>query len=152
MKRICLILPLLLLIIGCGNESGFNEQDLRIPSGFVRVVHAMPDAPRLVTKIQAQRLPSLNFGESTPYQPTIPEIERKLEISFFDGSSETTIATRAISVPNEHLFTVIIAGTMAAPEIIIFSNERPTSKEEISVQIFNAVSYTHLTLPTNREV
>ena len=138
MKRICLILSLLLLISGCGNESGFNEQDLRIPSGFVRVVHAMPDAPRLVTKIQAQRLPSLNFGESTPYQPTIPEIERKLEISFFNGNDETTVATRAISVPNEHLFTIIIAGTMAAPEIIMFSNERPTSKEEISVQIFNA--------------
>ena len=89
MKRICLILSFLFFISGCGNETGFNEQDLRIPSGFVRVVHAMPDAPRLITKIQARRLPLLNFGESTPYQPTIPEIERKLEISFFNGNSKT---------------------------------------------------------------
>ena len=138
MKRICLILSFLFFINGCGNESGFNEQDLRIPSGFVRVVHAMPDAPRLITKIQARRLPLLNFGESTPYQPTIPEIERKLEISFFNGNDETIVATQAISVPNQHLFTVIIAGTIAAPEIITFSNEQPTSKEEISIQIFNA--------------
>ena len=137
MKRVWIILSLTILMSGCGNESGFNEQDLRIPSGFVRVVHAMPDGPRLVTQIQAQRLASLNFGESTPYQSTIPEVERKLEISFFNGSDETIVATQTINVPNGHLFTIIIAGTMATPEIITFTNEQPASTDDISIQIFN---------------
>ena len=101
MKRVWTVLSLLLVLGGCGSEDGFTEQDLRIPSGFVRVIHAMVDAPRLTIEIQTQRLPKLNFGESIPYQPAIPEIDRDLDISFFNGVDETSVLTRTINIPNE---------------------------------------------------
>ena len=137
MKRVWTVLSLLLVLSGCGSEDGFNEEDLRIPSGFVRVIHAMVDAPRLTVEIQAQRLPRLNFGESIPYQPAIPEIDRDLDISFFNGVDETSVLTRTINVPNNSLYTIVIGGTLAAPELTTIVNEQPQPGGNVTVQIFN---------------
>ena len=137
MKRVWTVLSLLLVLSGCGSEDGFNERDLRIPSGFVRVVHAMVDAPRLTVEIQAQRLPRMNFGESIPYQPSIPEIDRDLDISFFNGIDETSVLTQTINIPNDSLYTIVIGGTLASPELTTIVNEQPEPGDNVTVQIFN---------------
>ncbi|HAK51087.1 MAG TPA: hypothetical protein DCM54_04165 [Gammaproteobacteria bacterium] len=137
MKRVWAVLSLLLVLSGCGSEDGFNEQDLRIPSGFVRIVHAMADAPGLTVEIQAQRLPRLDFGEATSFQPALPDIDRDLDITFFNGVDDTSVLSQTINIPNGRLFTLIIGGTLAAPELTTIINEQAESGDNVTVQIFN---------------
>ena len=137
MKRVWAVLSLLLVLSGCGSEDGFNEQDLRIPSGFVRVVHAMVDAPGLTVEIQAQRLPRLNFGEASSFLPALPDINRDLDITFFNGIDDTSVLSQTIYIPNGRLFTIIIGGTLAAPELTTIINEQTETGDNVTVQIFN---------------
>lgn len=137
MKRVWIVLSLLLVLGGCGSESGFTEADLRIPVGFLRVVHAMPDSPNLRIELQTQALGSLNYGDSTPFRQVLPEINRTLEISYFNGTDFTMVTEETINIGLDHAVTVVISGTLAAPQI--FSFEEPASTgENIPIRFINA--------------
>jgi len=139
MKRVWIVLSLLLVLGGCGSESGFTENDLRIPTGFLRVVHAVPDSPNLRVELQTQSFGILNFGEGTSFQPVLPEINRTLAISVFNGTEFTTVSEETINIALDQAVTVVIAGTLAAPQLFFF--EEPSVIDgNIPIRFFNATS------------
>ena len=139
MKRVWIVLSLLLVLGGCGSESGFTENDLRIPTGFLRVVHAVPDSPNLRVELQTQSFGILNFGQSTSFERVLPDINRTLKISLFNGTEFTTVSEETLNIALDEAVTVVIAGTLAVPQLFIF--EEPAIIDgNIPIRFFNATS------------
>ena len=128
MRRFRVYLSLLLVLYGCGSEEGFDK-NLIAPRGFLRVVHAIPEAPEISSTLQIQRLGSLDYGESTENIAVLPDIDREFNVTYFDGDSVQDLLTGTLHVDIDYLVTVVITGTMAEPQLIIVEDSSPGIEE-----------------------
>ena len=124
--------PLLALLLSAcgGSNTGTNLQDV----GGFRVINAVSDAPQITFFIEGNNIGARAFGQasiSTLIQEGNYDITAA--VATLDNQSVTLLDDERAEVDVDEQTTLVLAGTMAAPVPI-------------------AVSYTHLTLPTNREV
>ena len=123
-----IVLLSVLGLSGCGSDPGFDKHAAS-PSGLVRVIHAVPDAPLLVAEFGKQSLGQINYGESGAITRVIPDLSRETTISFVEQNKLTELTTIDVLVPQSQLITLIITGTMAEPEIIQVNELRGDSTE-----------------------
>jgi hypothetical protein len=123
-----IVLLSVLGLSGCGSDPGFDKHAAS-PSGLVRVIHAVPDAPLLVAEFGKQSLGQINYGESGAITRVIPDLTRETTISFVEQNKLTELTTVDVLVPQNQLMTLIIAGTMAEPQIIQVNEHRDDSAE-----------------------
>jgi hypothetical protein len=124
MRRFWIALPLLLVLLGCGSEEGFDE-NVDTPSAFIRIVNAIPDAPDLSATLQTQNLGNIAFGQTSGVVPILPAIDRELRIDIFDGEDTINIHTGTINVAIDALSTVVVTGTLGEPKIITVADPPP---------------------------
>ncbi len=143
MRRFCAVLTFLLVLSGCGSEEGFDERAQLPPAGFLRVIHAMPHAPDIAAEYQAQFLGSLGFGQPLAFQAVLPNLERTLRITYFDGTSAQHLISETFRVDVNHEVTVVVVGSLDAPDLIIIDNAPiTTDTSDVAVQIVHASSRT----------
>ncbi len=117
------VLPLMFVLASCGSEEGFVLNELTIPSAFVRVVHAIPNAPEIQILVQGQQIGLVNFNGATRYQAILPSASRTLELRYFDGEQVQILSSTVLNVPVDGFRTIMIMGTLAEPEIVLFEEE-----------------------------
>ncbi|MDA0791303.1 MAG: DUF4397 domain-containing protein [Proteobacteria bacterium] len=122
LRRLC-VLPLMLVLASCGSEEGYVLSELVIPSAFVRVVHAIPSAPEIQVLVQGQQIGLVNFSSATRYQAILPAATRTLELRYFDGEQVQILSSMALNIPVDGFRTILIMGTLAEPEVLIFEEE-----------------------------
>ena len=128
MRRFRVYLSLLLVLYGCGSEEGFDENQIA-PRGFLRIVHAIPEAPEISSTLQIQRLGTLDYGEFSTNIAVLPDIDREFNLTYYDGDSVQDLLTDTLHVEIDYLVTVVIAGTMAEPQLIIVEDPSPVIEE-----------------------
>ena len=105
-------LACLFVITGCGEDPGYDKF-APSPSGSIRYVNAVTDAPSLVVEFGTQSLGNTPFGQLSSINSVIPGLERNTEISYVKDNQLEVIATLSILVPEDQLKTLILTGTMA---------------------------------------
>ncbi len=110
-----------LLAGGCGTEEGYT--DIVIPSGFIRTVNAIPDSPALLVEIGTQAPLLLNYGESSGFIASLPNLTLDMDV-LHRGVDEDVllIDDEPVLVDVDEEFTLILAGTLAAPQIFTIDN------------------------------
>lgn len=112
-----IILWSILGLTGCGSDSGFDKNALA-PSGILRVVNAVSDAPLLVAEFGKQSLGQVNYAEIGSATRVIPDLSRETTISYVEDNELIPLISIDLSVPEDQLITLVVVGSMAAPEII----------------------------------
>ena len=102
---------------GCGSEDGWVEQPP--PSGFLRVVNTISDSPGFNVDYETQRIGFVNFSESTAFTQVLPDVTRTLEVSTISEGQLVPFIHEDIRIGIDHLTTVVIAGTMDEPILIV---------------------------------
>ena len=110
-------LACLLVITGCGEDPGYNKF-APSPSGSIRYVNAVTDAPSLVVEFGTQSIGNTPFGQFSSINSVIPGLERNTKISYVNDNQLEVIATLSISVPQDQLKTLILTGTLANLSVI----------------------------------
>ena len=110
-------LACLFVITGCGEDPGYDKF-APSPSGSIRYVNAVTDAPSLVVEFGTQSLGNTPFGQLSSINSVIPGLERNTEISYVKDNQLEVIATLSILVPEDQLKTLILTGTMANLTVI----------------------------------
>ena len=110
-------LACLLVITGCGEDPGYNKF-APSPSGSIRYVNAVTDAPSLVVEFGTQSIGNTPFGQFSSINSVIPGLERNTQISYVKDNQLEVIATLSISVPQDQLKTLILTGTMANLSVV----------------------------------
>jgi hypothetical protein len=110
-------LACLLVITGCGEDPGYDKF-APSPSGSIRYVNAVTDAPSLVVEFGTQSIGNTPFGQFSSINSVIPGLERNTQISYVKDNQLEVIATLSISVPQDQLKTLILTGTMANLSVV----------------------------------
>ena len=120
MKRTLLLtayFACLVLTIGCGEDPGFDKF-APSPSGSIRFVNAVTDAPSLVVEFGTQSIGNTPFGQFSSITSVIPGLERNTQISYVKDNQLEVIANLSVLVPEDQLKTLVLTGTMANPTVI----------------------------------
>jgi hypothetical protein len=115
------LLSTLLGLAACGTDEGFIEP-LAVPSGFLRIVNAIPDAPRLATVVAGSNQSTLNFTESSPFSGVLPSLPRELSVIYAGDGQTETLLSREITVADNEQRSLILAGTLDSPVVIDILN------------------------------
>jgi hypothetical protein len=102
---------------GCGSEDGWTQQPP--PAGFLRVVNTISQSPGFNVNFENQAIGFINFSESTPFTQVLPDVTRSLEVSFVRDRQLVVLISKDIRIGIDRLTTVIIAGTMSEPELLV---------------------------------
>jgi len=114
-------LPVTLLgLVACGTDEGFVEP-IAVPSGFVRVVNAIPESPLLAVLIENRTQETLNFSEGTAFFGVLPTLPREFSVIYATDAENQTLLTRQFEVGISEQRSLILAGTLAAPSLIDIS-------------------------------
>lgn len=111
------------LLTSCGNEEGFTQIDA--PTGFLRVVHAVSDAPVLQFIVDERPEANLRFSETSGFINTLPELPIEVRVVYFVDRQPVTVASTEITIKQNHDVTVIAAGTLDNPRLITTDNGLP---------------------------
>lgn len=120
MKRTLLLtayLACLLVITSCGEDPGYDKF-APSPSGSIRYVNAVTDAPSLVVEFGTQSLGNTPFGQFSSINSVIPGLARDTQISYVKDNQLEVVTTLSISVPEDQLKTLILTGTLANLSVI----------------------------------
>ena len=120
MKRMLFLtayLGCLFLTTGCGEDPGYNKY-APSPSGSIRYVNAVTDAPSLVVEFGTQSIGNTPFGQFSSINSVIPGLERDTQVSYVKDNRLEAVASLSVSVPQDQLKTLILVGTMANLSVI----------------------------------
>ncbi|MBT3427165.1 MAG: DUF4397 domain-containing protein [Gammaproteobacteria bacterium] len=137
-----IVLWSILGLTGCGSDPGFDK-NAPAPSGFVRVVNAVTDSSLLVAEFGKQSLGQINYGEVGSTTSVIPGISRETTISFIEQNELTALISIDLLVPQNGVITLVVVGTMAAPDIILVNQkleEFPEDANEAEFAFIHAAS------------
>lgn len=109
--RVLLILCLASFVSGCGTDPGFDKF-AEAPSGGLRVLNAVADAPPLFIEYGTQSVGNVPFGDASSIQNVVPGLERTIKVSYATGRETQTVAETTLLVPQDQLITVILTGTL----------------------------------------
>jgi Domain of unknown function (DUF4397) len=121
------VLFVLFILTGCGSEEGFVP--VSPPSGLLRVLNAIPDSPGLIINFENQPIGFIEFGNSSAVTQVLPEVTRSVRVTFIDNRIETLLISANAEITVDNLLTVVVAGTMAAPELILINDAPPEFAE-----------------------
>ena len=119
---VCALLTIFFLS-GCGSEDGFTNQPA--PAGLLQVLNAIPDSPGLIVNYENQNVGFIDFGKSTGLIEVLPLVTRSLRITTNENQTETLLVSGDVRIPVDNLLTVVIAGTMTSPELILIEDVPP---------------------------
>ncbi|MDG1112141.1 MAG: hypothetical protein P8N63_00070 [Pseudomonadales bacterium] len=105
------------VITGCGEDPGYDKF-APSPSGAIRYVNAVTDAPSLIVEFGTQSIGNTPFGQFSSINSVIPGLERDTKISYVNDNQLEVITTLSISVPQDQLKTLILTGTLANLSVI----------------------------------
>ncbi|NQV66352.1 MAG: DUF4397 domain-containing protein [SAR86 cluster bacterium] len=139
--NVVLSLTALLFLTACGTEEGFVEP-ISVPTGFVRVFHALPDSTVLSVSVSNLNQASVNFSEASPFFNILPGLSRNMEVFYFPDGQRELLLNRQLTVPTRNEATVIIAGTVSSPVVLELQNPPITSTaaDYTEVQIVHAAN------------
>lgn len=109
--RVLFLVFLASLLSACGTDPGFDKF-AEAPSGGLRVLNAIPDAPPLFVEYGTQSLGNIPFGDASGVQNVIPGLERTTKVSYAVGRELQTVAETTLLVPQDQLITVVLTGTL----------------------------------------
>ncbi len=110
----------ILILPGCGSEDGWTQQPP--PFGLLRVVNTISDSSSLNVDYETQRIGFVDFAESTAFIQVLPDVTRTLLVSFVRDNQLVGLISQDIEIGIDHLTTVIIAGTMSEPLLLIIED------------------------------
>ncbi len=114
---------LLVVVSGCGSDPGFTPEPA--PAGLLRIVNAIPDSPGFAVDYKNQRIGFVNFNNSTGFVQVLPDVSRDLIVSFAENRTLVELVSAQIEIGVDHLYTVIITGTMASPQLLLIDEVPP---------------------------
>ncbi|MFT4852360.1 MAG: hypothetical protein ACI90G_001321 [Urechidicola sp.] len=120
------LLSTLLGLAGCGTDEGFVEP-IAVPTGFLRIVHTIPDAPRLATIVEGTNQSTLAFSESSPFSGVLPSLPREVSVIFAVNGIAQTLLTREVNIADGEDRSLILAGTLDSPVVIELINAPQTT-------------------------
>ena len=109
--RVLFLVFLASLLSACGTDPGFDKF-AEAPSGGLRVLNAIPDAPPLFVEYGTQSLGNIPYGDASGVQNVIPGLERTTKVSYAVGRELQTVAETTLLVPQDQLITVVLTGTL----------------------------------------
>ncbi len=124
--KTCILLILgasLALLSACGSDPGFVQQPA--PAGLLRIVNAIPDSPGFAIDYKNQRIGFINFNNSTGFTQVLPDVSRDLKVLFAENGVLVELISTEIEIEVDHLFTVVITGTMASPNLLLIDEIAP---------------------------
>jgi hypothetical protein len=123
------LLTVLLGLAACGTDEGFIEPII-VPTGFLRVVNAIPEAPLLGNLIQGTNQTTLNFSESSPFFSVLPSLPREYSVLYNADGETLTLLSRDITVGIDEQRSLILAGTLDSPVVIDILNAPQTTNAD----------------------
>ena len=133
-------LACLFVITGCGEDPGYDKF-APSPSGSIRYINAVADAPSLVVEFGTQSIGNTPFGQFSSINSVIPGLERNTQISYVKDNQLEVIATLSVSVPEDQLKTLILSGTMenlSVVEVLEDLSEPTETETTTTLRIANA--------------
>ena len=140
--RVLFLVFLASLASACGTDPGFDKF-AEAPSGGLRFLNAIPDAPPLFIEYGTQSLGNIPYGEASGVQNVIPGLERTTKVSYAVGRELQTIAETTLLVPQDQLITVVLTGTLDSVQFLTLEEDTslPTDDATTTDLIFvNATS------------
>ena len=128
------LLTVLLGLAACGTDEGFIEP-INVPTGFLRFVNTIPEAPQLANLIQSNNQATLNFSESSPFLTVLPSLSREYSVLYNADGELLTLLSRNLTVGINEQRSLILAGTLDSPVVIDISNAPQTTNTDDFVEL-----------------
>ena len=88
-----------------------NQTQMKMPMGYVRVIHTVPDAPNVdIYANETMIVEDLAYGEYTEYL-AIPEGEYKISV-YATGTTDAPVVTNMLNVEPNKVLTVAAVGML----------------------------------------
>ncbi|MFT4719398.1 MAG: hypothetical protein ACI9SB_000563 [Candidatus Azotimanducaceae bacterium] len=128
------LLTVLLGLAACGTDEGFIEP-INVPTGFLRVVNTIPEAPQLANLIQGNNQATLNFSDSSPFFSILPSLSREYRVLYSVDGETLTLLSRDLTVGINDQRSLILAGTLDSPVVIDILNAPLTTNTDDFVEL-----------------
>lgn len=142
--RVVVVALCILLLNACGKDPGYTSYT--VPKGYLRIVNAIPDSPRLNMYVNDVGRQQINFSESSPFFEVLPQLSLRLSATYFGNQQAVDVFRDSpVYVDIDHDYTAIMAGTLDAPTLIRIDNVAPASTQEdlkTEMQFANAANST----------
>ncbi|MBD3647193.1 MAG: DUF4397 domain-containing protein [Pseudomonadales bacterium] len=132
-----------LLLTSCGKDEGFTE--VNVPTGYLRVVHTISDAPSLQFIVDERPEVNLSYGESSGFINALPELPILVQVVYYQERQPVIVASMEVTIQQDHDFTIVASGTLDNPRLTTIDNPMPEFEAEnttAEIQFVHAASGT----------
>ena len=129
-------------LAGCGGGGDDDDEVAETPTGFVRVVNAVPDSPVLTAQLDEALLANISFGQASALEERATGAV-SLDVQFSDpgGTTEEIVDDLNLTVDADEEVTVVVSGPLEAPLTTAIENPLPNlASSEAEVHFFHAVT------------